>query len=186
MTLTCAIKVLEPAKFKVTSAFLDSNGAFCNILPTVRGFCARKQDTAKDIVRWILSFLSGPSCRLLIEVVTLIHPPIDVRTPQGSPMSPLLCVIYVASLHFSLPSCLTYLYVDDFALTKASCSYPHHIIAHQQTWTKLKQSAADIGITFRLSKRDLIHWCKAMDRSPKCILPLDLDDILHTPREAAQ
>ena len=62
----------------------------------------------------------------------------NVSAPQGSPIYPLLFLLYVAPLHFKTPRGLMISYVDDFALTAASPSYRGNIRCLQNLFEKLE------------------------------------------------
>jgi len=77
--------------------------------------------------------------------------PVSVGTPQGSPVSPLLFVLYVSPLHREIPYGLTLSNVDDFALTATSAAYPSQrpttarAVCHTESqrlppWSKLLHS----------------------------------------------
>lgn len=51
------------------------------------------------LVAWTRSFLSGSLCQPLYQGSLKIFAPVAVGTPQGSPISALLFVIYVSRLH---------------------------------------------------------------------------------------
>ena len=78
-------------------------------------------------------------------------------TPQGSPVSPLLFVIYVSRLHCEIPQGLTLSYVDDFGLTVASTSYRRNIQSLQRRYAALKTRGARLGVGFSIPKTELIH-----------------------------
>jgi len=74
----------------------------------------------------VSSFLREGSCTLVYQGAPGTPAPVYVGAPQGSPISPLLCLIYVAPLHFGLPLDLRLSCVDNLPLTAASrrCSEP--------------------------------------------------------------
>jgi len=75
------------------------------------------------MVNWVSSFLSERACTLVFQGSPNISSPVSVGTLQGSRISPLLFLLYVAPLHMSVPRGLMVSYVADFAITVASPSY---------------------------------------------------------------
>jgi hypothetical protein len=122
------VKLLQAAGQKVSSLFHDIKGGFDNVRGSILAARLQKHNTPTYIVNWVLSFLSNRSCRLLFKSGPMVFEPVEVGVHQGSLISPLLFVIYVAPLHtVLLPKGIKLSSVDDFALTKASNSYRTNI-----------------------------------------------------------
>lgn len=66
------------------------------------------------------SFLSDRSITLGYPCAPNLSVPVSVGAPQGSPISPLFFVIYIAPLHAPDGISFRLSYVDDFSLTVAS------------------------------------------------------------------
>ena len=126
-TLTHEVKTLQMAGRKVSTLFLDIQGGFDTVNPSTLFGILRAKGVNPYVVSWTKSFLSGRSCRLLYQGSPTVFAPVSVGTPQGSPVSPLLFVIYVSHLHCEIPHGLSLSYVDDFGLTASSASYRHNI-----------------------------------------------------------
>lgn len=121
------IRTLQSAGSKVSTLFRDIKGGFDNLRTRILEARLRSHGIPEYLIRWISSFLTSRSCRLLFKGSPMFHLPIDVGVPQGSPISPQLFVIYVAPLHISIPRGIVFSYVDDFALTASSSSHRTNI-----------------------------------------------------------
>ena len=90
--------------------------------------------------------------------------PVNVCAPQGSPISPLLFLLYVAPLHLSIPRGLMVPYVHDYAVTVAFLSYRGNICRLQKLFEKVQDNAARLGNSFSVPKTELIHWRTPSER----------------------
>jgi len=111
-----------------------------------------------------------------------VFAPVSVGTPQGSPISPLLFVIYVSRLHCEIPRGLSLSYVDDFGLTVSSASYQRNIQLVQRQYARLKARGSRLGVGFSVPKTEIIHWRTARDRDPISNAPVHLDGSTFAPK----
>ena len=110
------------------------------------------------MVDWVTSFLSERSCTLVFQGAPGTKAPGEVGTPQGSPISPLLFLIYVAPLHSAIPRGVMLSYMDDFSVTVASTSYRTNIRRLQDLFRTLTKRGDQLEVKFSTPKPELIHW----------------------------
>jgi len=182
-TLTHEVRTLQMAGRKVSTLFLDINGGFDNVNPSILCSMLKAKAVNLYLVSWTRSFLTGRTCRLCYQGSPKVFAPVAVGTPQGSPVSPLLFVIYVSRLHHEIPQRLTLSYVDDFGLTVSSTSYRRNIQSLQRRYAVLEARGAWLGVGFSVPKTELIHWRTNRDRGPVSRSPIHLDGSIFPPKD---
>ena len=151
------VRTLERPGRKVSSLFLDIKGGFDNVDAYILCQALHAKGVTHYLVAWIKSFLSGRSCRLLIQDSPRVFSPVSVGIHQGSPISLLLFVIYVSPLHISFPHGLVLSYVDDFALTTSSLLYRTNSRSLQAAFGTIRAIAHARKIAFSVPKTELIY-----------------------------
>ena len=186
VSLTHEVAIPQRLKLKESSLFLDIKGGLDNIKPGLHTGLLRERGVSPHILSWIRPFLSRRTCHLKFQVSPEGFTRVAVGTPQGSPISPLLFVLYVASLHKSLGKHNTFSLVDDFALTSTSLSHRRNIQILQSRFRTLLYRAKRLGLSFSVPKTELIYWRTPKDRSSRCLTPIHLDLAIFHPKEEVQ
>ena len=185
-TLTHEVRLLQRLGSKVLSLFLDIKGGFDNVDPSQLTSALRAKGAYKYLTAWVGSFLTGRMCRLLFQGSPRIFSPVVVGTPQGSPISPLLFVIYVSPIHPVIPKGIVISYVDDFVVTVSSSSHRRNVQLLQGHYHSLSSIAAPRGLTFSVPKTELIHWRTPQERSPPSTAGVRLDDLYFSPKDTVR
>jgi len=157
LTLTNDVRTMQRPRLKVSSLFLAIKAGFNNVDNNTMARILREGGISPYLGSCVLSFSGERSCTLIFQGAPGIPAPVNAGAPQGSPISPLLFLLYVAPLHFSIPRGLMISYVDDFALTVASLSYRGNIRRLQQLFERLESKASRLGVSFSVAKTELIH-----------------------------
>ena len=110
------------------------------------------------MVDWVSSLLSERSCTLVFQGSHNTPATASLGMPQGSPISPLLFLIYVSPLHLRIPKGLMISYMDDFSVTVASESHRTNIRRLQGIFQILSRKGRTLNVEFSISKTELSHW----------------------------
>ena len=139
---------------------LDIKGAFDAVLPGRLVRRLREQGWPINLILWIASFATGRSVQIRLDGET--GPPMDITCglPQGSPISGILFMLYIAPL-FRLGNPRTrFGYADD----AANLAISPHITTNCQILSDSLQEALDWGaaegITFAPDKYELLHFSR--------------------------
>ena len=184
-TLTQEVRLLQAAAFKVSTLFLDVNGGFDNVCTNKLATILTRGGVSMYLVAWIKSFLSKHPRRLIFQGAPKVFCRVAVGTPQASPISPLLFVIYIACLHPTLPQGLAISYVDDLTITVGSDLVRSNIRALQYYFGSIQSQGANLGMAFSVPKTELIHWRTPKDRSDVSF-PIVINDMLFPPSQVVR
>jgi len=185
-TLTHEVSLLQAASFKVSTLFLDVKGGYDNVCANKLANILIRGGVSAYLGAWIKSYLSKRQCRLIFQGVPKVFCPVAVGTPQGSPISPLLFVLYIASLHPTIPQGLAISYVNDLTITVGSDCVCSSICALQYYFGIIQRQGADLGVRFSVPKTELIHWRTPKDHSDVSFALIVINDMLFPPSQAVR
>ena len=174
-TLTHEVRTLQRPLLKVSTLFLDIKAGFDNVNASKLRALLLSKNIPSYMVDWVSSFLTGRRCTLVFQGAPDISALVSVGTPQGSPLSPLLLLIYVAPLRFRIPTGIMVSYVDDFSLTVASPSHRSNIRRQQGLFLEISRRASVLDISFSVPKTELIHWRTHSEKSLPALSLITLD-----------
>jgi ribonuclease HI len=145
---------------------LDVSGAFDNVSHKRLLHNLRKRRVDERIVRWIASFLSDRRTKIAIDGYESEEYNIETGVPQGSPLSPILYILYNADLIECCNSDETEAtgYIDDGAIfacgntTEDTCSKLERALEKAGRW------AATHASKFAPEKFQLVHFTRARTR----------------------
>jgi ribonuclease HI len=146
-------------KRKTTTLFLDVKGAFDHVARNQLLKIFQKLRLPTPLITWVSSFLEKRLLRLSFDNQIEEFSSIEAGIPQGSPISPILFLIYIRDLFPTLSSSVKDLsYIDDISLSTSSTSLKRNVRILEREVKKLYKLAEDSAISFDLSKTELIHF----------------------------
>ena len=163
---TCLTHDVEEALLngqKASFLTMDVKGAFDAVLPGRLAHRLREQGWPDHLVRWIYSFSTNRSVRIRLDGETGPETDIWCGLPQGSPISPILFMLYIAPLFWLGTPARRFGYADDIGLLAISTDLQTNCGKLQGDLQEALEWGQAEGITFDPKKSELIHFT----RSPK-------------------
>jgi len=127
LTLTHDINTLQRPCLVVSTLFLDIKAGFDNVNASTHRARLLSSHVPSYMVDWVSSILSERTCTLVFQGSPYLPSLLSVGTRQGSPISHLLCLLYVSPLDMAIPGGIMVSYVDYFSISVASPSHRGNI-----------------------------------------------------------
>src|SRR6202165_1469668 len=130
----------------------------------------RLQGWPVTILRMVQHFLTDRSVRVRLEGETTEPLPLDCGTPQGSPLSPLLYLLYLAEL-LNQNRKLRFGFADDLALVRTSKDLRTNVALLQQDAQEVLEWCERNKVYFAWEKSELLHISAARsDADPPVVI----------------
>jgi ribonuclease HI len=161
LLLTNEVESNRRVNRRTSTLFLDVKGAFDHVAKNQLLAILQKLRLPTSLIAWVSSFLADRVLRLSFDSQLEQFSKIETGIPQGSPISPILFLIYIRDLFPSLASSIRVLsYIDDIALTTSSTSLKKNVRILEREVAKLQELAIENAIEFDLAKTELIHFTR--------------------------
>ncbi len=164
---------------------LDIKGAFDTVNHTRMLDTLREKGYPMWVVRWTRSYLEGRTVRLRFDEAEAEPRELRAGVPQGSPLSPILFILYIASLYEALAAddLTTIGFADDTNIISCGTDAKENGKRLEQAWETCTKWARTRGMTFAPEKSELMHFTRA--RAP-ITQPIRLDNATIEPTESAR
>jgi ribonuclease HI len=157
------VELNKANKLKTSTLFLDIKGAFDHVSKNRLVAILVQLKLPTSLINWITSFLENRVLRLAFNNSIEEFSTINTGIPQGSPISPILFLIYIRDL-FRSNSVYSLSYMDDIALIASSKSFKTNIKILERESKRLVELGEQSAIKFDIDKTELIHF--NMDKRP--------------------
>ncbi len=151
------IELNKANKLKTTCLFLDVKGAFDHVAKNRLLQVLINLKLPISLIKWTSSFLEDRSLRLKFDNNIEEFKAINTGIPQGSPISPILFLIYTRDL-FKSTNIKPISYVDDLVLIASSKTLKQNIRILEREYKNLIELGKEYIISFDIDKTDLIHF----------------------------
>lgn len=173
---------------QVTMVTMDVQGAFDALLKRRLLQRMTKQGWPLSLLKLIDAFLSDRQVRVRLEKSTTRNHDVSCGTPQGSPLSPVLYMLYLAEL-LAQDTTLRFGYADDICMYRASNTLDENVAALAKDVQSIIDYGNDNKIFFAPEKLEMIHLTKKFGTySPNCVVndQLTIHPITTAPKEGEQ
>ena len=142
---------------------LDIKGAFDTVNHIRLLDTLRKAGFPMWVVRWVRSFLETRTARLRFDGETTEPFDLLAGVPQGSPLSPILFILYIASLYEAIrvDGILVVGFADDTNLLSYSNDIEANCRRLESAWKQCETWARTRGMQFAPGKSELLHFTRA-------------------------
>ena len=176
LLLTNQVEVNKTLGLKTSVVLLDVKGAFNHVAKNQLLRILKELRLLIYLISWIKSFLEDRILKLVFNGQIKGFSLINTGIPQGSPISPILFLIYTRNLYKFL-NIKVFSYIEDIALIVSSTGFKKNVKILEREISKLYDLGAKEAIQFDISKTELIYFSKTK-AAKAAILTLPNQEIL--------
>lgn len=165
-----------------TVTTMDILGAFDAILRNRLILRLRQQGWPYSLVRWVASFMSNRKARVRLQETTTELAPLSCGLPQGSPISPILFLLYTEPIYKITSTCLPahqlhgikakvqgpqairFGYADDVANLRIGNTLEETAQLSTNDIQQIEDWGKKNAITFDAAKSDVMHFSRKMNK----------------------
>ncbi|KAI0999306.1 hypothetical protein K3495_g8891 [Podosphaera aphanis] len=142
---------------------LDVKGAFDAVLLGRFVRRMREQGWPEYLAKWLTSFATNRTVQIRLDGETTPPQKVNCGLPQGSPISPILFMLYVAPILKMGSTSRKFGYVNDVALIETQKSLQENSVALGKSLKEVLEWGQAEGITFDPGKSELQYFsrCRA-------------------------
>ena len=174
LLLANEVELNRQCKKKTSALFLDVKGAFDHVAKNQLLAVLQRLRLPCALIAWITCFLSDRELRIQLDGNIEEFSRLDTGIPQGSPISPILFLIYIRELFPGL-AVKVLSYIDDIALVVSSTSVKKNIKILEREVAKIYQLGLAMAIGFDLAKTELLHFTTSKAAKTASLLLPDQD-----------
>lgn len=164
-----------------TLVTMDIQGAFDTVLRNRLILRLREQGWPEHLARWAGSFMHDRSARVRYQDITTPSSPLQCGLPQGSPVSPILFLLYTEPIYRLGNPKGRFGYADDTGILCIGNSLEKTAERASRYVNELVTWGAANGIAFDPMKTEVMHFCRS---KPKVAPPIFHDDSEKRPDQA--
>jgi hypothetical protein len=170
---------------EITMVTIDVQRAFDTLLPKRLLERMTRQGWPLPLLQLVKSFLTDRKVRVKLEKSTTPYYLVACGTPQGSPLSPVLYMLYLAEPLLQ-DTTLRFGYADDICLYRATKSLDTNVTLLAEDVRSIMAWGADNKIAFAPEKLEMIHiTARRGNHSPPCVIndELTIHPITSAPKD---
>ena len=152
-----------------TLVTMDIQGAFDTVLRNRLILRLRQQGWPEHLARWAGSFMSDRSACVRYQDITTPSSPLQCGLPQGSPVSPILFLLYTEPIYRLGNPKGRFGYADDTGILCVGNSLETTADRASRYISELVTWGAANGISFDPAKTEVMHFCRT---KPKVSPPI--------------
>jgi ribonuclease HI len=166
--VTALVHDIEEAfarKKVATLVTMDVQGAFDTVMRNRLVLRLREQGWPNHLARWAGSFMGGRSARVRYQDTVTASSPLHCGLPQGSPVSPILFLLYTEPIYRLGNPQGRFGYADDTAILSVGDTVDETTAMASSSVDEMVRWGAANGVSFDPKKTEVMHFSRSKLRT---------------------